>query len=110
MDRDKGNPGQESAAHRGVPSGESAPRSADYATRATREEIEALMAEIDLADTNSILFFGTKAQQDLTAISDEILADLDKNTVDFSLNYSGEFREPVVLPARSAKLPPRAPQ
>lgn len=73
MDRDKGNPGQESAVHRGVPSGESAPRSADYATRATREEIEALMAEIDLADTNSILFFGTKAQQDLTAISDEML-------------------------------------
>lgn len=39
----------------------------------TRAEIEALMAEIDLADTTSILFFGAKAQQDLTSISDEML-------------------------------------
>jgi len=50
-----------------------AARSTDFLGRVTRQEIEALMAEIDLSDTNSILFFGSKAQQDLTVISDEIL-------------------------------------
>ena len=38
-----------------------------------REGIEALMAEIDLSDTNSIIFFGTQAQEQLTTISDNIL-------------------------------------
>jgi len=33
-----------------------------------------------------------------------LLDDLDKNTVDFQLNYSGEFREPVVLPAKYPNL------
>jgi DNA gyrase subunit A len=33
-----------------------------------------------------------------------LLDDLDKNTVEFSLNYSGEFREPVVLPAKYPNL------
>ena len=39
----------------------------------TRAEIEKLMLEIDVEDTNSIIFFGTKAQQDLTQISDKML-------------------------------------
>jgi len=38
-----------------------------------RAEIEALMAEIDLTDANSIIFFGSKAQQELTTISDKML-------------------------------------
>ena len=38
-----------------------------------RAAIEALMAEIDLNDGNSVLFFGSKAQQELTAISDKML-------------------------------------
>lgn len=38
-----------------------------------RAEIENLMKQIDLADTNSIIFFGTKAQEDLTQISDKML-------------------------------------
>src|SRR5437763_7214 len=33
-----------------------------------------------------------------------LLEDLDKDTVDFQLNYSGEFREPVVLPAAFPNL------
>ncbi len=33
-----------------------------------------------------------------------LLDDLDKDTVDFSQNYSGEFREPVVLPAKYPNL------
>ncbi len=36
-------------------------------------EIEALKAEIDLSDSNSILFFGTKAQEDLTELADSML-------------------------------------
>lgn len=38
-----------------------------------RQQIEALMAEIDLRDTNSVIFFGAKAQQQLTGISDQML-------------------------------------
>jgi DNA gyrase subunit A len=38
----------------------------------------------------------------LHRISEEILADLDKNTVDFIPNYSEEYREPVVL---ATKIP-----
>lgn len=45
----------------------------EAAVQATRQDIERLMAEIDLTDAHSILFFGSKAQQDLTAISDEML-------------------------------------
>ncbi len=33
-----------------------------------------------------------------------LLADLDENTVDFVPNYSGEFKEPTVLPARYPNL------
>lgn len=38
-----------------------------------RAEIEALMAEIDLHDANSIIFYGAKAQQHLTSVSDQML-------------------------------------
>jgi uncharacterized protein YaaN involved in tellurite resistance len=31
------------------------------------------MAEIDLSDTNSLLFFGTKAQEEVTSVADEML-------------------------------------
>jgi uncharacterized protein YaaN involved in tellurite resistance len=39
----------------------------------TRKRIETLMSEIDIQDSNSIIFFGTKAQQKLTTISDQML-------------------------------------
>jgi uncharacterized protein YaaN involved in tellurite resistance len=35
--------------------------------------METLMAEIDLSDSSSILFFGTRAQEQLTTISDQML-------------------------------------
>ncbi len=38
-----------------------------------RREIEVLMDQIDLEDTNSIIFFGTKAQEQITTISDNML-------------------------------------
>ena len=36
-------------------------------------EIEKMVTEIDMSDSNSIIFFGTKAQQQLTTISDNML-------------------------------------
>lgn len=38
-----------------------------------RARIDRLMSEIDLRDSNSIIFFGSKAQQELTSISDSML-------------------------------------
>jgi DNA gyrase subunit A len=40
----------------------------------------------------------------LTAISDEMLADIEKETVDFVDNYDGRLRVPTVLPARLPNL------
>lgn len=40
---------------------------------ATRRAIERLMSEIDLTDSSSVLFFGAKAQQQLTEVSDHML-------------------------------------
>jgi uncharacterized protein YaaN involved in tellurite resistance len=40
---------------------------------AVRVEIDQAMAEVDLGDSNSILFFGTAAQESVTALADEML-------------------------------------
>src|SRR5512133_3979286 len=40
----------------------------------------------------------------LAKISDEVLADIDKDTVDFVPNYDGTQKEPVVLPTRLPAL------
>lgn len=40
----------------------------------------------------------------LAKISVDMLADIDKNTVDFVDNYDGEFKEPSVLPSRFPNL------
>jgi len=40
----------------------------------------------------------------LSRLSTELLADIDKNTVDFAPNYDGEETEPTVLPARFPNL------
>lgn len=40
----------------------------------------------------------------LAKISLEMLADIDKNTIDFQDNYDGEFKEPTVLPSRIPNL------
>ena len=40
---------------------------------AQRAEIDRALAEIDLADSNSILFFGTSAQGEVTSVADEML-------------------------------------
>ncbi|HEX5690189.1 MAG TPA: DNA gyrase subunit A, partial [Roseiflexaceae bacterium] len=40
----------------------------------------------------------------LSAIAEELLFDIDKNTVDFRDNFDGSFREPTVLPGRLPNL------
>ncbi len=40
----------------------------------------------------------------LAAIADEMLGDLDKETVDFMPNYDGSLEEPVILPAKLPNL------
>ncbi|MEO1016577.1 MAG: toxic anion resistance protein [Pseudomonadota bacterium] len=40
------------------------------------QKVATAMAEIDISDTNSIIFFGTKAQQQLTQVSDTMLEDV----------------------------------
>lgn len=50
-----------------------APVLLDFSDPAVRDAVEAKIAEVDLADSNSIMLFGTRAQQDVTSISDEIL-------------------------------------
>ena len=40
----------------------------------------------------------------LSAIAEEMLFDIDRNTVDFRDNFDGTFREPTVLPARLPNL------
>ncbi len=40
----------------------------------------------------------------LTPIAEEMLIDIEKNTVDFRDNFDGTFREPAVLPARLPNL------
>jgi len=40
----------------------------------------------------------------MDAITDEMLADIDKNTVDFIPNYDGSLKEPVILPTKLPSL------
>ncbi|MBR59494.1 MAG: DNA gyrase subunit A [Myxococcales bacterium] len=40
----------------------------------------------------------------MTRLAHELLADLEKNTVDFAPNYDGSMKEPTVLPARFPQL------
>jgi uncharacterized protein YaaN involved in tellurite resistance len=45
----------------------------DQASGDERKEIESLISQIDIHDTSSIIFFGAKAQQQLTVVSDQML-------------------------------------
>lgn len=40
----------------------------------------------------------------LTPVAEEMLADIEKETVDFQPNYNGEYQEPKVLPAKIPQL------
>jgi uncharacterized protein YaaN involved in tellurite resistance len=43
------------------------------ANAADQGQVETLLAELDLTDSQSVLFFGSKAQQQLTTVSDQML-------------------------------------
>jgi uncharacterized protein YaaN involved in tellurite resistance len=45
----------------------------DAASPERRAEIDRILTEIDISDSNTILFFGTNAQEELTAVADEML-------------------------------------
>ena len=40
----------------------------------------------------------------MSAIAEEMLADIDQNTVDFEPNYDGRHEQPVILPSRIPNL------
>ncbi len=61
------------AATRSLPQVKETPVQYRQADPKERERIDALMAEIDVSDTNSIIFFGSRAQEKLTTISDNML-------------------------------------
>ncbi|MGD8931375.1 MAG: toxic anion resistance protein, partial [Chromatiales bacterium] len=46
---------------------------ASEASKPSRDELESLLTELDLTDSHSILFFGSKAQEQLTRVSDQML-------------------------------------
>ena len=48
-------------------------KQANELTTEDQNKIKGLVSEIDMGDSNSIIFFGTKAQQQLTTISDNML-------------------------------------
>src|SRR5262245_59200305 len=50
-----------------------APIPYDTASPERRAEIEKTMSEIELEDSSSILFFGSAAQESVTAVADEML-------------------------------------
>ncbi|MBK1617356.1 toxic anion resistance protein [Lamprobacter modestohalophilus] len=58
--------------HQGAETGQGIVALAD-APPAERAEIKALLAELDLTDSSAIMHFGAKAQQQLTAVSDQML-------------------------------------
>ena len=47
--------------------------STEKSPAARQQNIQQLMSEIDLSDSNSVMFFGSKAQEQLTTISDRML-------------------------------------
>src|SRR2546430_12304945 len=48
-------------------------------------------------------FVNHNTEAKMAAIADELLRDIDKDTVDFAPNYDNQAKEPVVLPARDRK-------
>ncbi len=61
-----------------------------------KQRIDALMKEIDMADANSVIFFGSKAQEKVTEISDKMLEGV-KNK---DLGRSGEALNEMVATIR----------
>ncbi len=56
-----------------------------------KEQIDDLMTEIDMQDSNSIIFFGTKAQQQVTEVSDQMLEGVRNKDLGGAGNVLGEM-------------------
>jgi uncharacterized protein YaaN involved in tellurite resistance len=56
-----------------------------------KEIVNGLMAEIDIRDSNSIIFFGSKAQQQVTEISDKMLEGVRNKDLGGAGNVLGEM-------------------
>ncbi|MDH3588590.1 MAG: toxic anion resistance protein [Gammaproteobacteria bacterium] len=67
-----------------------------------RAKMEALIAELDLRDSNSIIFFGSKAQEQLTTVSDKMLQGV-KNK---DLGAAGESLSEMVTTLRGFDIDP----
>ena len=69
-------------------------------SRPDREQLEPLVAELDLSDSHTILFFGSKAQEQLTAVSDQMLEQVRAK----DLGPAGEALNDMVLTLRGFDL------
>ena len=63
----------EAVAGKTLPVVQSDIKNAELLDEEDKKEIEVMHNEIDMSDSNSIIFFGTKAQEQLTTISDNML-------------------------------------
>ncbi len=65
-----------------------------------KARVDRLMDEIDLSDSNSVIFFGSKAQQELTSISDNMLEGVRNK----DLGSAGESLNSMVTVLRGFKV------
>jgi len=65
-----------------------------------KARVDRLMEEIDLSDSNSVIFFGSKAQQELTSISDNMLEGVRNK----DLGSAGESLNSMVTVLRGFKV------
>lgn len=56
-----------------------------------KEIVDGLMAEIDMRDSNSIIFFGSQAQQQITEVSDQMLEGVRNKDLGGAGNVLGEM-------------------
>jgi DNA gyrase subunit A len=72
----------------------------DFSMRYTLVDGQGNFGSID-GDTPAAMRY-TEAR--LARMAEDLLADIDKNTVDFGDNFDGSLREPLVLPARTPNM------
>ena len=66
-------------------------KDAKEVTDEDKKAIESMIGEIDMSDSNSIIFFGTKAQQQLTTVSDNMLEGVRNKDVGPAANSLNEM-------------------
>lgn len=56
-----------------APSAVDVPEAGTGVARFSRQDLEPLLAELDITDSHSVLFFGSRSQERLTEVSDSLL-------------------------------------